>query len=330
MGEPFALYVHVPWCRHVCPYCDFNVYAGKHVPTTYVDALCAELTQRVRGPQWNGRRVKSVYLGGGTPSLLPSAQVARLLDTIAWRCGIVPQAEITLEANPGTVTETTLAGLRSAGVNRLSLGAQSFALRTLQTLGRDHAPDEIPAAVLAARAGGFANLSLDLIFGVPGTTLADWEQDVARTIELTPEHISTYCLTYEDGTLFARWRTSGRLHALDDDTEAAMAERAAAAFSHAGFERYEISSYSRPGRESQHNTSYWDGSDYLGIGAGAHSYCSAPAPGVRTMNERLPDVYQRAVGQRGDAIATLDPLTAQQARSEFCWTALRRLVGIDI
>ena len=331
MAEPFALYVHVPYCRHVCPYCDFNVQAAARPPEErYAAGLTAELTASAGREPWRGRQVKSVYLGGGTPSLFSPATIGGILTTGARRFQLVAGAEITLEANPGTLSHATLTGYRAAGVNRLSLGAQSFHPHHLQTLGRDHRPDEVRAAVDAARAAGFENLSLDLIFGVPGETLADWDADLAHAIALSPAHVSTYALTYEPGTPFHSWRALGRLRPVDEDLEAAMAELTAARLGSAGYERYEISSYARPGFASRHNLSYWDGTDYLGLGAGAHSFSQKPSPGVRSTNERSPERYLAAVETSGTATASVEPLTEATARAEFCFTGLRQTAGIDV
>jgi len=330
-AEPFALYVHVPWCRHVCPYCDFNVYAAAEPPEQpYVEALVAELGAWTRGAPWRGRRARTVYLGGGTPSLFSPAAIAALLAAVARGAGMVDGAEVTLEANPGTVTRERLAGYRAAGVNRLSLGAQSFHAAHLRTLGRDHRPEDTAAAVAGARAAGFANLSLDLIFAVPGQTLAEWENDLQAAIALDPNHVSTYALTYEEGTPFHAWRASGRLRPVEDDAEAAMAEQAIERLGATGYERYEISSFARPGFASRHNTSYWDGSDYLGIGAGAHSFSAEPAPGQRWANERLPQRYLAAIGASGSAVASEEHLDQSRARAEFCFTGLRRTAGVDL
>jgi len=330
-AEPFALYVHVPWCRHVCPYCDFNVYAAAEAPEpVYVEAVAAELLAWAGRAPCRGRRAKSLYLGGGTPSLLSPAAIATVLEAVGRGFGIASGAEVTLEANPGTVTRERLAGYRAAGVNRLSLGAQSFHAEHLRTLGRDHTAADIRAAAEAARAAGFANLSLDLIFAVPGQTLAEWEDDLAATLDLAPEHVSAYALTFEPGTPFHAWRASGRLRPVDEDGEAAMAEAGLVRLEAAGYARYEVSSFARPGFASRHNTSYWDGSDYLGLGAGAHSFSAEPAPGRRWANERLPERYLSAVREGGTAVATEERLGAAQARGEFCFTGLRQTAGVDL
>jgi len=330
VSEPFALYVHVPWCRHVCPYCDFNVYAAAEPPEReYVGALAAELAAHARGEPWAGRPARTVYLGGGTPSLFSPAAVETALSAVARTFGLVAGAEVSLEANPGTISRERLAAYRAAGVNRLSLGAQSFAPRHLRTLGRDHAAADIGRAVEAARAAGFENLSLDLIYGVPGETVDEWSRDLAAAVALGPEHVSAYALTYEENTPYHAWRVSGRITAVSEDDEAAMAETTVATLEGAGLARYEISSFARPGFESRHNLSYWDGSDYLGIGAGAHSFSRRPAPGRRWMNERLPAPYASAVRAGGSAVGREERLTVAQARGEFVMTGLRRIAGVD-
>jgi oxygen-independent coproporphyrinogen-3 oxidase len=237
---------------------------------------------------------------------------------------------VTLEANPGTVREETLRGFRDAGVNRLSLGAQSFDAALLRTLGRDHAPADVHEAAAASRAAGFDNLSLDLIFAVPGETLAHWAHDLEAAIALGPEHVSTYALTFEAGTPFQRWRDEGRLAAVDEDDEAAMADLACVRLAAAGYERYEISSHARPGFASRHNQRYWDGASYLGIGPGAHSFAAAPPPGRRWANERDPARYRALVSAHGTAVVSSEDLTQARAESDFVVTGLRRLSGVDL
>src|SRR5262249_3002844 len=195
MAAPYGVYVHVPWCRHVCPYCDFNVHASSAPPEADdLAAYVTELTAWAARPEWDRRAIRTLYLGGGTPSLLSPAAVARLLDA-ARRLGLQADAEVTLEANPGTVTRDRLAAYRDAGVSRISLGAQSFQTPLLRTLGRDHSADETRAAVAAVRHAGFDNLSLDLIFAVPGQTLEEWIDDLSQDTEIRPEHVSDYTLT---------------------------------------------------------------------------------------------------------------------------------------
>jgi oxygen-independent coproporphyrinogen III oxidase len=329
VAAPFALYVHVPWCRHVCPYCDFNVYASSSVPETDdVRAYRGELDAWAARAEWSDRRPETVYLGGGTPSLLSPSAIDAVLDA-ARRLGLREDAEVTLEANPGTLTTERLAGYRAAGVTRLSLGAQSFQPALLRTLGRDHTSDQTRAAMESARAAGFGNVSLDLIFGVPDQSLAAWEDDLARALALSPEHVSAYALTWEEGTPFHVWRARGRLVPVDDDLESAMIDAAAEHLGAAGFRRYEISSWARAGFESRHNTRYWDGTDYLGIGPGAHSFCATLGP-RRWWNLRLPHRWRDAVAARGTAVDGEELLSEAEARADFVITGLRRLAGADI
>jgi oxygen-independent coproporphyrinogen-3 oxidase len=330
MDESFALYVHVPWCRHVCPYCDFNVQAHHRPPEDdYTAALVRELAAWAGSPAFAGRPIASVYVGGGTPSLFSAPAIAGVLAAADGTFGVAPDAEITLEANPGTVTRATLDGYRAAGVNRLSLGAQSFTPRLLHVLGRDHTPGDVAAATAAAHESGLANVSLDLIFAVPGSTLGEWRHDLERAIALEPAHVSAYALTFEAGTPYHAWRASGRIHAVDEDLEAAMADHTAERLPAAGLVRYEISSWARPGRASSHNQRYWDGSSYLGIGAGAHSFAADRPAAERWSNVRNPQAYMHGVASGGTAIAERHPLDDERARADFAFTGLRRLVGID-
>ena len=330
MAAPYGVYVHVPWCRHVCPYCDFNVHASSAPPEADdLAAYVAELTAWAARPEWDRRAIRTLYLGGGTPSLLSPATVARLLDA-ARRLGLQADAEVTLEANPGTVTRDRLAAYRDAGVSRISLGAQSFQTPLLRTLGRDHSADETRAAVAAVRHAGFDNLSLDLIFAVPGQTLETWIDDLAQATALGPAHVSAYALTWEEHTPFHAWRAQGRVVAVDDDLESAMADVADAYLAAAGLVRYEISSWARPGFESRHNTGYWDGTDYLGLGPGAHSFHASGSTARRWWNVRLPQGWRAAVAPRGTAVDGEEVLVDAEARSDFVVAGLRRLTGVDV
>lgn len=330
MSDDFALYVHVPWCRHVCPYCDFNVYASARPPEDdYTAGLVREIEAWATLPPFAGRRAASVYFGGGTPSLFGPAAIGRVLEGVAAAFGLAADAEVTLEANPGTVTTGSLRAHRAAGVTRLSLGVQSFSPRLLRTLGRDHAPEESRAAVGAARAAGIENVSLDLIFAVPGETPAEWASDLEQAIALAPSQVSAYALTFEERTPFHAWRASGRLPAVHEDDEAAMAERTAARLPAAGYVRYEISSWARADRASAHNQRYWDGSHYLGVGAGAHSFDATPAAPRRWSNLRHPRAWAEAIAARGTAVGDEHRLEVAEARGDFVFTGLRRVVGVD-
>ncbi|MDW8060241.1 MAG: radical SAM family heme chaperone HemW [Thermomicrobium sp.] len=292
---PWGLYVHVPFCRRICPYCDFNVYARQEalVPA-YLAAVARELA--LVAERWGRGPVATIYLGGGTPSLLEPAQVAALLDAIAGTFAVLPGAEVTLEANPETVDRAKLAGYRAAGVDRLSIGVQTLAPHGLKVLGRAHRPETPEQAFRAARAAGFANVNLDLIYGWPGQTREDWSRDLATVLAWEPEHLSLYALTIEPGTPYERGVRRGVLRPLDDDTVAELAETASETLAAHGYEQYELSNWAR-GRayRSRHNQIYWRNGWYVGAGAGAHGYLG----GVRTVNERLPASYIERV-ERGE------------------------------
>ena len=325
----FSLYVHIPYCEAKCPYCDFNSYAAPTWPEeAYARALIAELRARSAEPPFAGAAVGTIFFGGGTPSLFQPATIATVLDAIAGTCPLADDLEVTLEANPGTVERTRLAGFRAAGVRRLSFGIQSFQPNLLTTLGRIHDGDDARAAIRAARAAGFDDLNLDLIFAVPGETRGAWEADVAEAIGFAPEHVSAYNLTYEPGTPFHTLRSRGALQPLDDEDELWMYQHVRNALADAGYEQYEISNFARPGHAARHNQSYWRGVDYLGLGAGAHSYASTPDWGRRWSNERIPDRYVAAVA-RGDATASRESLSFEDAAAEFMFLGLRERRGID-
>jgi putative oxygen-independent coproporphyrinogen III oxidase len=325
----FSLYVHIPYCEAKCPYCDFNSYAAATWPEdAYARALIAELRARSAEPPFAGAAVGTIFFGGGTPSLFQPATIGALLDAIAATCTFAEDLEVTLEANPGTVERERLAGFRAAGVTRLSFGIQSFQTNLLTTLGRIHDADDARAAIRAARAAGFDDLNLDLIFAVPGGTRAAWEADVAEALRWAPEHVSAYNLTYEPGTPFHTLRSRGALQPLDDEDELWMYQHARSALAAAGYEQYEISNFARPGHAARHNQSYWRGIDYLGLGAGAHSYASTPDWGRRWSNERIPERYVAAV-ERGDPTSSRERLSFENAAAEFLFLGLRERRGVD-
>jgi putative oxygen-independent coproporphyrinogen III oxidase len=271
-----GLYVHFPWCLAKCPYCDFAVAVAKAIPgAKYRAALEEELALRLEAaPGWAGRTLDSVYLGGGTPSLWEPAEVGKLLQAVARALPLRAGAEVTLEANPEVADTARLEGYRAAGVNRLSLGVQSFSARTLKALGRAHGPAEGQAAVAAARAAGFENVSLDVILGVEGQSLGDVLEDARAATALEPEHLSAYVLTVERDalaaeTVFSRRLRTGRLQLPADGVVADMLDGVADVLGAAGLVRYEISNYARPGKHARHNTLYWTGGEYLALGVGA-------------------------------------------------------------
>lgn len=264
-----GLYVHIPFCQAKCSYCDFNTYAGlSRLYAPYVEALIREA--RWLAPKFP-HPVGTVFLGGGTPTVLPIELLGRLLTACFETFIVEDGAEITSEANPGTVSHDYLRALRNLGVNRLSLGSQTFDAGELAMLGRIHDADQVGVTVERARAAGFGNLNLDLIYGLPGQPLVSWQHTLARALALAPQHISLYCLTLEEGTPLRHRVLRGQLPEPDPDLAADMYELAAERLAGAGYQQYEISNWSLPGYECVHNLVYWRNRPYLGLGAGAHS-----------------------------------------------------------
>ncbi|MDX1648243.1 MAG: radical SAM family heme chaperone HemW [Myxococcota bacterium] len=329
-----GVYVHVPFCERVCPYCDFPVVAARHLPEAeearFVAALERELA--ARAPALAGRRLETVYLGGGTPSRLRPASVGRILAAVRAAFPAGRPRETTLEVNPGTTERARLPAFREAGVDRLSVGVQSFDDATLRRLGRAHRAGEARATLAAARDAGFADLSLDLIVGAPGQDEAAFEADLAETLAFGPEHVSAYALTLEEGTPFARAAARGRLALPDDDTVADRLERLRERLEAAGLALYEVSSYARPGREARHNRRYWERRPVLGVGPGAWS-AEPPAPdapfGARSANERdLPAWRARVEGGGAAAPPVREVADAATARGEAAFLALRTARGL--
>lgn len=321
---PLALYIHVPWCLRKCPYCDFNSHAlrGELPEEAYVGALIADLEQAL--PSVWGRTVYSVFLGGGTPSLLTPSAVDRLLAAVRARLPLTVDAEITLEANPGTFEAERFRGYRAAGVNRLSIGVQSFDPRRLAALGRVHDAVEARRAIDCVQSV-FENWNADLMYALPGQSVEEACADMAALLAYAPPHVSAYHLTVEPNTYFHRYPPA----LPDDDAAAAMQEALEALLSRAGYEHYEVSAFARPGRACRHNLNYWRFGDYLGIGAGAHSKLSFPDRIVREMRYRQPQEYQERVAA-GGAVQERREVTAADAGLEFMMNALRLTQGIEV
>ena len=270
-----SLYLHVPFCQAKCHYCDFNSYAGMlgH-RERYVEALAQEIRlagRRARLADGTPRRCRTIFFGGGTPSLLTGEQVDGLLREARSAFAVSDDAEITLEANPGALEYGRLDALRAVGVNRLSMGAQSFDADLLRWMGRIHSPAEIETAFAAARQAGFTSVNLDFIFALPNQSLATWADTLERALALGPEHLSLYSLIVEEGTPLFAWVRDGRVLPADDDTAADMYEYAQQRLAAAGYGQYEISNWAKPGHECRHNLTYWRNLPYIGLGAGAHS-----------------------------------------------------------
>ncbi len=321
---PLALYVHVPWCVRKCPYCDFNSHELREAlpEGAYVDALVADL-ERALPSVW-GRRVHSIFFGGGTPSLLSAAAVDRLLAAIRARLPLVADAEITLEANPGTFEAEKFRDFRAAGVNRLSIGIQSFDPAQLKALGRIHDDREAHRAIEIAHAS-FGNFNLDLMYALPGQTLPQAAADVAAALAARAPHLSFYHLTLEPNTLFHRFPPP----LPDEETSAAIGDMVEERLVAAGYVHYETSAYARPGAECRHNLNYWRFGDYLGIGAGAHSKISFPDRIVRELRFKQPrDYLARAAA--GDAVQEHKAVERRDLGFEFMMNALRLTAGFDV
>ena len=332
-----GLYVHFPYCLRRCPYCDFTIAISRTVPgERYADAVLAELRLRIaQRPAWTERPLDSIYLGGGTPSLWEPREVGRVLEGIAGLLPLAADAEISLEANPEVADSARLAGYRAAGVNRLSLGIQSFEPAVLATLGRSHSPSEAEDAFRAARAAGFENVSVDLIHGVPGQSLAGAVEDARRAVALGPEHVSSYVLTVERDhlgaeTVFSRRLRQGRLALPDEGSVVEMVDAVGELLASAGLERYEISSHAVPGRHSRHNALYWTGGESLALGAGAVGFHREGAGAVRTTNLRSTPRWLEAVEAGRLPDEERESLGPEALYEERLLLGLRLRSGLDL
>ena len=324
---PLSLYVHIPWCLKKCPYCDFNSHAVRgpldELPQRrYVDALVADLEASL--PFVWGRRVHTIFIGGGTPSLFEPTEIERLLAAIRARLPLEPGCEITLEANPGSFERERFHAFRAAGVTRLSIGVQSFDDARLAALGRVHDAAQARAAIDEAR-DAFETFNIDLMYALPGQSLAEGEADLAAALAFEPPHLSVYQLTIEPNTFFAKHPPV----LPDDDTAFAMLDRITAATGAAGLDRYEVSAYARPGHRSRHNLNYWEFGDYLGIGAGAHGKLSFAHRIVRQVRLRDPAAYM-AGAEGGAAIASEAEVGRADLPFEFMLNALRLREGFEL
>ena len=328
----FSLYIHIPYCQSKCPYCDFNSHAAPAWPEEeYTSALVTEMRRRADDQPWAGDSVKTIFFGGGTPSLFEPRSIARVIEAAGRLFGIDPEAEITLEANPGTVEAAKLAGFRAAGVNRISFGAQSFNPAILKFLGRIHTADETRAAAHMAHRARFDRLNLDLIFAVPGQTMEDVRVDIAEAAALGPDHISAYNLTFEEGTAFFVEMKRGRIRPLESDDQAAMYALVREELPRRGYPMYEISNYAPPGHEARHNLTYWRAESYLGLGAGAHSCArDGDATGRRWWNERLPARYIALADAAGIAETGAEMVDRQTAAGEFVFLNMRLREGFAL
>ena len=319
-----AIYIHIPFCRARCAYCDFNTYAGlERLMPTYVAAVRQEI--EAASERWGRLLVSTIYFGGGTPSLLPPNLLAELVRALRSTFRVSRDAEITLEANPGTVAVDDLSQLRAMGVNRLSLGVQSAHDDELNLLGRIHTWKKATETVKAARAAGFANLSLDFIYGLPGQTLARWRETLDAAITLLPEHLSLYCLSIEEDTPLAKQIAESQIAHPDPDLAAEMYELAESILAKAGFFHYEISNWARPNlKVSRHNLTYWRNEPWLGMGAGAHSWMD----GHRWANAPHPREYIAALEQGRAPVAETEAIDRRLEMGETMMMGLRLAEGV--
>ncbi|AFL74760.1 radical SAM family heme chaperone HemW [Thiocystis violascens] len=328
---PLALYIHTPWCVRKCPYCDFNSHAADRSPPfdRYVAQLLADLDMELRAPAAR-RPLSSIFIGGGTPSLFPGPAIRTLLDGIRARTRLAPEIEITLEANPGAADAHRFDAYRAAGVNRLSIGVQSLSDRQLARLGRIHRAADARAAVAAARAAGFENLNLDLMFALPDQTLHNAAADLDALIELAPEHVSYYQLTLESGTDFFAHPPA----LPDGDLAADLAAQGLERLSLSGYRQYEVSAYARAQRQCRHNLNYWRFGDYLGIGAGAHGKLTVSTEESagwrirRSVKNPHPQTYLEAPSEL--LAGSLFELTEQDCVCEFALNAMRLTQGFEL
>ena len=319
----FGVYVHIPFCRHRCHYCDFNTYEGQDsVHGAYVDAL----VRHIEGFSARLGPATSVFFGGGTPTLLPAADLARIFEAVRARVGIAPDAEITVEANPETVDENKFEALLGAGFNRVSIGVQSLVPHVLLGLGRTHSPEVALAAIAAARRAGFDDINADLIYGSQWESRDDWLRSLDGVVAAAPDHISAYALTIESGTPLATLVSTGRLPDVDPDVQAERHSVASEVLGAAGYLRYEVSNWAHPGRASRHNVLYWSAGDYYGFGAGAHGHVG----GRRSWSVRLPREFISRVAAGASLEAGGEVLEGDARAGEALMLGLRLASGIDL
>lgn len=321
--KSIGIYIHIPFCIHKCSYCDFNSYAGLDRLT---EDFCDALIREIRDMRDVDREVKTVFFGGGTPTYLNSERLVSILNALRDVYPFTEDAEITSESNPANSDIERFKGLHEGGFNRLSIGVQSFDDRILRIAERQHTSEEAKAAMSFARATGFENVNLDLIFALPEQSLNDWGASLDEVINQKPEHVSTYALSIEDGTRFAKMNRNHTLLQVDEDSELEMYEMAIARLEKAGYQHYEVSNFSLPGKEARHNLIYWRNEEYLGFGPGAVSFLN----GRRWMNEKRPSSYIRKVN-KGESLAVEDEtLTQLEAMAETLILGLRLRSGISL
>ncbi len=322
-STPLAIYIHIPFCRHKCVYCDFYSVTDSGLHGRLFEAMLKEL-YLIDWP--DTQNVGSIYFGGGTPSIFPPDWIHRILETLDQRLSISSETEINLEANPGTLSARHLSGYREAGVNRLSIGVQSFRDEELNVLTRIHSAKEARHYCLQARETGFDNISLDLIFAIPGQTSSSWNYSLHQALAFTPEHISTYCLTLEPGTPLYQSVLRGEIEPAPEDLEADLYNQSMRVLAENGYEQYELSNFCRPGRYSRHNQAYWHLTPYIGIGPSAHSFIH----GHRRWTVASVHGYCHQIEGGRLPVAGTEHLTAEQMATEAVMLGLRQRRGLDL
>lgn len=321
-----GLYIHIPFCERKCLYCDFTSYpavgAGRDIFVRYLDALLREMDACI--PRLHGKTITTIYFGGGTPSLIGAELLGKALLAVRQRYGVIPEAEITVEINPAAITPAFLPSLKEAGFNRVSMGVQSFSDDLLVTLGRIHDSATAIKAFSAVKQAGFGNAGMDLIYGIPGQSPDDWRRSLRSAIDLSPEHISAYCLIHEEGTPMTSLVKAGALATASDELAESMYRMLLDMTEEAGYMRYEVSNFALPGHECRHNLNYWNYGEYLGLGASAHSFMD----GRRWSNEERLERYLAGPGARSGAED--GPCDAGDSLKEFLMLGLRKAEGVAL
>ncbi|HEY0655942.1 MAG TPA: radical SAM family heme chaperone HemW [Chryseosolibacter sp.] len=318
-----GIYFHIPFCKQACHYCDFHFSTNLSIREDLVEAMVKEL--HLQQHYLTGEQIETIYFGGGTPSLIPVSNLRSLIATVKDQFNVKEDAEITLECNPDDLSTAHLDEFFRIGVNRLSIGIQTFDDEVLRFLNRAHTAIEATEAVIRSRQAGFTNISIDLIYAIPGQTQGDWLQNIKRAIDLNPEHISAYNLTIEPQTVFGNWSKRGKLQPVVDDAAAAQLEALVSILAEAGYQQYEVSNFCKPGFESRHNSSYWQRKAYLGIGPSAHSYNRA----TRQYNVRNNHAYVKAL-RSGTVPFEREELKRDDQVNEYLLTTLRTVWGANL
>jgi oxygen-independent coproporphyrinogen III oxidase len=318
-----GIYIHIPFCNQACHYCDFHFSTNRSDQSSLVSAITREL--ELQKEYLGSENIDTIYFGGGTPSLLTGPELQSIMDCVRRNFHVESDPEITLEANPGDLTSSKLEELKSSGINRLSIGIQSFHDQVLEYLNRDHNAPSAIASVQAARKAGIHNISIDLIYSIPVQTDSEWRDNIRQAIALNPEHISAYSLTIEPKTVFGNWASKNKLTPVDDDTSARQLVILIEELEHAGYEHYEVSNFSKPGFHSRHNSSYWKGARYLGVGPSAHSFNTTS----RQFNVSNNSVYIRGLA-KDEIPFEREVLTREDKINDYLLTTLRTSWGCDL